>query len=109
MFGHRISKVVDGDATYFVYDREDVILDINNDGNIEQRYLHGMGADMILAQESGIGEVQWNLTDHLGSIRNIVNSNGELLNHITYDSFGNIIAETDETIDSRYLYHRKGI
>ena len=33
MFGRRLSKTVDGDSTYFVYDRDNVILDFVDDGN----------------------------------------------------------------------------
>ena len=59
MFGRRLSKTVDGDATYFVYDHDNVILDFVEDGSdvvLEQRYFHGARVDQVLAQESGTGE-----------------------------------------------------
>jgi RHS repeat-associated protein len=112
MFGRRLSKTVDGEATYFVYDRDNVILDfVDADGiegearaELEERYLHGIETDQILAQEDTTGEVIWHLSNHLGTIRDLVNNDGELINHLTYDSFGNVISETDDTIDTRYLY-----
>ena len=58
----------------------------------------------MLAQENAVGEVIWHLSDHLGTIRDLVNGNGEVINHLTYDSFGNVISETDNTVDTRYLY-----
>ncbi len=37
-----------------------------------------------------------------GNGRDIVDSTGELLNHRTYDSFGNLVAETDPSYSTRY-------
>jgi RHS repeat-associated protein len=108
----RIAKTVDGVVTYFVYDGDNVLLDfVDTDGVdgegvpvLAQRYLHGAGVDQILAQEDGSGNVVWHLADHLGTIRDLVDSSGEVVNHLTYDSYGNVVAETDDTVDSRYLY-----
>ncbi len=107
MFGQRLSKVVDGVATYFVYDREDVILDFVDDGSgveLDMRYLHGAGIDEVLAQEDSDGNVTWFLTDHLGTIRDLVDNSGDVVNHLTYDSYGNVVSETNATVDSRYRF-----
>ena len=37
----------------------------------------------------------WYLTDHLGSVRDVVNDAGVVLDHIDYDAFGNITNETN--------------
>ena len=105
-FGRRLSKTVDGDATYFVYDRDNVILDFVEDGSdvvLAQRYLHGVDTDQVLAQESGTGEVVWHLSDHLGSIRDLVDNNGNSVNHYVYDSFGNVVSESGTVISPRLL------
>ncbi len=107
MFGQRLSKVVDGIATYFVYDREDVILDFVDDGSgveLDMRYLHGAGIDQVLAQEDSNGNITWLLTDHLGTIRDLVDNTGDVVNHLTYDSYGNVVSETDASVDSRYRF-----
>ncbi|MGK7899537.1 MAG: RHS repeat-associated core domain-containing protein [Xenococcus sp. (in: cyanobacteria)] len=119
-FNRRISKAVDtnpqdaNDAvvTHFVYDREDVLLDfVDADGvsginepQLVQRYLHGPGIDRVLAQENASGDVIWHLTDHLGTVRDLVDNTGTVVNHLTYDSFGRVIAETDASVNTRYLY-----
>ena len=115
----RIAKTVDADGdepevpgvTYFVYDREDVILDFEGPAGpgttpaiLTKRYLHGPGIDQVLAQEDGGGQVAWLLTDHLGTTRDLVDSSGDVVNHITYDSFGNVVAQTDSSLSSRYLF-----
>ena len=62
---------------------------------------------MVLADEqhSGTGlptvdgDILWALADNLGSIRDLVDSNGTVKNHIIYDAYGNITSESDSTVD----------
>ena len=51
-----------------------------------------------------MGNVTWHVTDHLGTVRDLVDGSGTVLNHITYDSFGNVVGESDGSVDSRYLF-----
>ena len=46
----------------------------------------------------------WYLPDNLGSVRDIVNSAGAELDHIVYDSFGNIVTETNATNGDRFKF-----
>ena len=112
MFGRRLSKTVEGEATYFVYDRDDVILDfVDADGAegaadpvLDKRYLHGTRVDQVLAQEDSAGDVTWHLSDHLGTIKDLADNSGTLINHFVYDSFGNVVGETNPAVNTRYLY-----
>ncbi|MFM6603607.1 MAG: RHS repeat domain-containing protein, partial [Dolichospermum sp.] len=70
---------------------------------LDTRYLHGAGVDQVLAQESA-GNVEWHLTDHLGTIRDLVNNSGAVVNHFVYDSFGQVISESNPVFDTRYLF-----
>jgi RHS repeat-associated protein len=119
-FNRRISKTVDADGvgpgvektTHFVYDRDDVLLDfVDADGSgtsasptLAQRYLHGPAVDQILAQQDAAGNVFWMLTDHLGTVRDLVNNSGVVANHLKYDSYGNVISETNSLVDTRYQF-----
>ena len=75
---------------------------------LANRYLYGDMVDMILADEQlpsgGIGltsvsatsgTVLWPLADHLGSVRDLVDSGGIIREHMVYDSFGNRLSESD--------------
>jgi RHS repeat-associated protein len=67
-------------------------------GNLKHRYLWGPAVDQLLADEqvssvSVEGEVLWALTDHLGSVRDVVDSSGQLRLHRDFDSFGNVVGE----------------
>lgn len=104
VMGRRIVKTIDADGvgggtattTHFVYDRDNIILEFT-DGSLSQRYLHGTRVDQVLAQENGNGETVWHLTDHLGTVRDLVNDGGAVVNHLTYDSFSTVVEKTGST------------
>src|SRR5262249_33755341 len=116
VFDRRISESVQTSsgtvATDFVYDRDDVILDFRDDDGVQgphqpvlaERYLLGPIVDQVLAQDDGTGHVLWGLTDHQGTVRDLVGSNGAVVDHISYDSFGDVIAQSDPPAASRYLF-----
>ena len=60
--------------------------------------------DELLARTSSGGTTAWYLTDKLGSVRDIVSSSGTELDHIVYDSFGNILTETNAANGDRFKY-----
>ncbi|MFM6647620.1 MAG: RHS repeat domain-containing protein, partial [Dolichospermum sp.] len=114
----RIAKAVDTNpqdttpavVTQFIYDGQNVLLEfVDSDGAganqpvLDTRYLHGAGVDQVLAQESA-GNVEWHLTDHLGTVRDLLNNSGAVVNHFVYDSFGQVISESNPAIDTRYLF-----
>ncbi|MFO0901979.1 MAG: RHS repeat-associated core domain-containing protein [Pirellulales bacterium] len=117
--GRRIAKSVDAtpadavDAaiTHFVYDREDVLLDfVDEDGagagptELAMRYLHGAGIDEVLSQEGAERGTEWLLVDHLGSTRDVIDSQGTHLQYLSYDSYGNVVIDTETDVDSRMLF-----
>jgi RHS repeat-associated protein len=103
-----VRKVLDsnGDQTpdagsVFVYDGREMILQFDKTGtgdmvasNLSHRYLWGTAVDQILADEQvtslqTAGEVLWPLGDHLGSVRDVIDSSGTVKIHRVYDAFGN--------------------
>jgi RHS repeat-associated protein len=111
VFDRRIEKSVDPDGDgaapaiveRFVYDGDHIALVFDGQGNQTSRYLHGTQIDQILAQEAN-GEVLWALTDNQGTVRDVVNSDGVVVNHLTYDSFGKVTGETNPAVDFRFGY-----
>jgi RHS repeat-associated protein len=79
-------------------------LQFDGQGTLTHRYLHGPAVDQILADEDAVGQVRWALTDNLGSVRELVDSAGTVLNHIVYDSFGRIASETNAGTDFLFAY-----
>lgn len=110
-FDRRIAKAVDNDGVgtdpatteHLVYEGAHVSLVFDESGNLTQRYLYGPQIDQVLAQEdTQTGEVLWALTDHQGTVRDVINNDGEVVNHITYDSFGQITSETNADVNFRF-------
>ncbi|WP_370623551.1 peroxidase family protein [cf. Phormidesmis sp. LEGE 11477] len=112
VYDRRIAKVVDSDGDgvgaateeRYVYDGEHIALVFDGEGNQVSRYLHGPQVDQVLAEETVAGEVRWALSDHQGSVRDLIDSDGAVLNHIVYDSYGQVTSETNPDIDFRFGY-----
>ena len=74
------------------------------------RYVSGPGmvngavVDELLARTGSGGTSAWYLTDKLDSVRDIVSSSGSTLDHVVYDSFGNITSETNATDGDRFKF-----
>ncbi|WP_017327113.1 RHS repeat domain-containing protein [Synechococcus sp. PCC 7336] len=112
VFGRRILRTVDldGDGALaaqterFVYDKEHISLVFDGEGDLTARYLHGPVTDQILAQEDAQGRALFTLTDNLGTVRDLVDAGGSIVNHILYDSFGNITGQTNPSIEFRFSF-----
>lgn len=99
--GRRISRDVTetGATTLFTYDGQDVVLDQSTGGGTVT-YLNGPGIDNKVRQTSSSTGVSYYLTDHLGSTVALTNSSGNVVEQLTYDSFGNSTASSL----TRYTY-----
>jgi RHS repeat-associated protein len=108
----RIAKVVDGDGAgvgvatteRFVYDGNQIALTFDGAGSQRERFLYGPTVDQVIAQEGSGGLVRWALADQLGTVRDVVDGNGVVVNHLVYDSFGNIESESNGAVDFRFGY-----
>ena len=94
---------------FFAYDGYQMVLKLGASGNVEGRTLWGNGTDQILTSEDASGNVLWPLTDHLNTVREIVSYNAAtdtttLENHIVYDSFGNVVSQTDPSVASAFQF-----
>jgi RHS repeat-associated protein len=98
----RIGKAIDGvTKEKYIYDGQDIALVVNTAGTITERYLYGAGVDNMLSKEAN-GQVIWSLGDRQGSVVDLVNEQGAVVNHFVYDSFGNRTSST--AADFRFGY-----
>jgi RHS repeat-associated protein len=88
----------------FVYDRDHIWLCFDGNNNVTHRYLYGPAIDMVLVEERSASDVRWSLADNQGTIRDITNNAGAIQNHITYNSFGRIISQTNANVYTRFNY-----
>jgi len=114
------TDLTDAAIELYAYDGDNVLLDfVDTDGtagpNTPQktmRYLFGPAIDMVLAQEDlQTGEILWHLADHQGTVRDLLDNTGMVVEHIQYDAFGKPISVTDAQTgaslteaSTRYLY-----
>jgi RHS repeat-associated protein len=104
----------------FIYDGNQIVMDFRRAnsqdmqiGHLRQRYLWGPAVDQVLAEEAVDGGtddlVQWTLTDHLNTVRDIARFDPQtgattVVNHLVYDAFGKVTAETNPAVDSLFLF-----
>jgi len=128
-FGNRTEKIVDADGagggaavtTKFAIDQwnpakpspigtenADVWGDAVGGSSLTTRYVRGDVVDQLLARIDG-STARWYVTDHLGSIRKVLDNSGVVKDAITYDAWGNILTETDANERGRYAWTSREI
>lgn len=100
--GRRIEKNVNGVITRYIYDNEDIFLEFDGSDQLVASYLHGPGVDEPIAMTRG-GTTVFYHADGLGSITRITNEDGLVVQAYTYDSFGQLIAQSG-TLANPYTY-----
>jgi RHS repeat-associated protein len=98
-------KIDDGtDVLKVAYDGQAVILDFDGSNNQTARYLPGPMIDELLARETGGGTVAWYLQDRLNTVRDLADNTGAIINHIDYDAFGAVVAESAPGVGDRFKF-----
>jgi RHS repeat-associated protein len=100
----RIGKRIDGAVVErYVIDRNQIALVFDGAGSQTHRYLYGTAVDQVLADETQAGMV-WALADNQGTVKDLVDNSGVVVNHVTYDSFGQVVAQSNAGVEFRYGY-----
>ncbi|QDU59615.1 tRNA3(Ser)-specific nuclease WapA precursor [Planctomycetes bacterium Pan216] len=102
--GRRITEIRDGNVEHHTYNELNTWADFNTNGTILARYLIGEGIDELLARWKPSEGVSWYLTDRLGTVHDLVNHAGQVINHIDYNAFGTPIAQTNALSGDRFLF-----
>jgi RHS repeat-associated protein len=113
VFGNRIEKDVwtqsggSTTTTHMAYDGASIWADLSSGNALLARYLHSDQIDNLIARIVTSGSTptaSWYLPDRLGSIRNITDANGNPIDTITYDGFGNVTNETTSANGDRWKF-----
>ncbi|MDR3635134.1 MAG: malectin domain-containing carbohydrate-binding protein [Isosphaeraceae bacterium] len=102
--GRRIATNVNGVQTWTVYNGSTPYADFDASGNLEHTYLYGQTAGAPAARTDASGNTNWYLTDRLGSVRDVVNTSGTVVDHLAYDSFGNVTSESSPSNGDRFKF-----
>jgi RHS repeat-associated protein len=98
-----------------VFDGSNMVLSFDGSGNLTDRYLGGPAVDQVLADEqfelsgtnqlpSSAGNTLWSLDNNQNSVTDVINSAGEIQEHIAYSPFGAQTAQTTGTIVFAFGY-----
>jgi RHS repeat-associated protein len=98
----RIGKNVDGAVERYILDRNQIALVFDGSGVQKSRYLYGTQTDQVLAEETG-ANLRWFLADEQGTIKDVLDNTGAVIDHVSYDSLGRIVNQTN-VLDLRYAY-----
>ena len=90
-------------VTRYIYDNEDILLELDGSNNITARYTHGPGIDEPLILEKS-GQSFFYHADGLGSNTEITNSSGTVVQAYTYSSFGKIESQLDPNFVQPYAF-----
>jgi RHS repeat-associated protein len=91
-FGRRIQKSGPVGVTNYLYDDDNLPLEIDNSGNVIARYIHDGIDDSLSELRSGV--IGFYQQDGLGSTISVTSAAGALADTYTYDSFGNLTASS---------------
>jgi RHS repeat-associated protein len=104
--GRRVEKLINAGTTTvtkYVYDHEDILLELSAANAIVARYTHGPGIDEPLIMEKS-GQSFYYHADGLSSITDITNHTGNIAQRYTYSSYGKIASESDPNFVQPYTY-----
>ena len=110
VFGNRIEKDVwtsqSGTTTVsrFAWADNQIWADLNNSNALVTRYLLGDKIDQLIARIAASGTAAWYLTDRVGSVRDLVDNSGGLIDHLNYDGFGNVTFEAQPANGDRFKW-----
>ena len=114
--GRRYKKTVNGVVTYFLYDGEDILAELNEDLLPKALYLHGPGIDDPIAivrdvDEDGNFESQEVFIytkDHLGSIREMSDLQQNPIQRYNYTSYGRTTLEKMNATSEKFILNPYG-
>jgi RHS repeat-associated protein len=91
--GVRVRITEDGVDRFVIQDFDNPALVLDAAGAVLERRFYGRRFDEVWATETG-GQTRWLLTDHLGSVRDVVGDDGAVLARMRYASFGRLVGGT---------------
>jgi RHS repeat-associated protein len=104
----RIGFKVNGTQSWTVYDgngsMDNPYADFDGSGNLRVRYLYGLVVDQVLSRTDSSGNMAWYVPDRLGTIRDIANTSGSVIDHVVYSGFGNIASESNAPNGDRFKF-----
>jgi RHS repeat-associated protein len=122
IFDHLIERDLDptGGGTYtqlvhYVWDGDNIVLGFDGHQQLIARYLNGPNtsaddqyfttlAEEVVTSPTSTGTVTYDLLNNEGSLLDVVDANGVLQDHVTYEVFGQVANETNSSVSHLASY-----
>jgi RHS repeat-associated protein len=104
--GRRVEKEVTAGSTTttrYIYDNEDILLELDGSNSIVARYTHGPGVDEPMIMEKNSQTFYYH-ADGLGSITELTNQSGTIVQRYTYSSFGKLESQSDANFSQPFTF-----
>ena len=105
--GLRTSKTVNGKKTVFIWDGNQLVMELSESGIVKKRYIRGndlVYVDKEADKDSGkFEDKQYYVTDSHGNVVQLTNVDGKIIKTYEYDSFGNEV-NLDKKDDNPFRY-----
>jgi YD repeat-containing protein len=99
--GLRSTKTVNGEKTVFVWDGDQLVLELSYAGKVKHRYIRGN--DLVYTDKGADTEKQYHVTNPHGDVVQLTDENGKIIKTYEYDSFGNEVSP-DKKDDNPFRY-----
>ncbi|MFH0837048.1 MAG: RHS repeat-associated core domain-containing protein [Candidatus Aenigmatarchaeota archaeon] len=99
--GRRKSKIVNGVKISYLYSGDEIIAELDINGNIVKSY-ENYGLDKKIGFNIDSKKYYF-ITDNLGSVVKLIDASGNIINSYEYDEFGNVL-QKNEQIGNDFLY-----
>ena len=95
--GRRVRKTVNGVTTGYLYDGEDLLMELNGAGNAVLEYTYYPGTDRPHSvRRSSDGAMFYYVTEQPGHVVGLVDANNQVVNEYRYDPWGNAITVREQ-------------
>ena len=99
--GLRTGKTVNGEKTVYVWDGDQVVMELSKGGAVQKRYIHGN--DLVYADKGENTEKTYYVTDMHGNVVQLLDESGNVTKTYEYDSFGNEV-KPEKKDENPYRY-----
>ena len=99
--GLRTGKTVNGEKTVYVWDGDQVVMELSKGGAVQKRYIRGN--DLVYADKGENTEKTYYVTDMHGNVVQLLDESGNVTKTYEYDSFGNEV-KPEKKDENPYRY-----
>ena len=99
--GLRTGKTVNGEKTVYVWDGDQVVMELSKGGTVQKRYIRGN--DLVYADKGENTEKTYYVTDMHGNVVQLLDESGNVTKTYEYDSFGNEV-KPEKKDENPYRY-----